>query len=117
MSETRWRLTPLDKSKLMYFGLDITNGNQAAIFLLRYDQQFGFVEENDRAMMEAIIHLSGEKYHEGDNEAEIDDLIYRIVPWDRDLDAGIAKLIDRLIHMRMTNAQSVSLRLQLEMPI
>jgi len=116
MSDTRWRLTPLDDSNLMYFGMDITNGNQAALFLLRSDFQTGYVSEGDRAMMEAIIHLSGDKYYEG-HEAEVNDMVYKIVRWDRDFDMGVARLIDRLTHMRMTNVQAVSLKLQLEMPL
>jgi len=117
MEETRWRLTPLDDSELMYFGLDVTNGNQAAIFIRRHDQMFGHVSDEDRAMMEAIIHLSGDKYYDALTEADINEIAYRIVPWDRDFDRGLVRLIDRLTQMRMTNAQSVSLRLQLEMPL
>jgi len=117
MSETRWRLTPLDNNSLMYFGLDITNGNQAALFILRHEHFGGFIEENDRAMMEVIIYLAHEDYYDESHDAEINDLKYSMIPWNRHFDQGLAKLIDRLIHMRMANAQSVSLRLQLEMPL
>jgi hypothetical protein len=114
MSETRWRLTPLDDSGLVYFGMDVTNGNQAAL-VVRYDLP-GFVKPEDRAFMEAILHLI-DLDHTSGKDTEIENVPYRLFPWSREFDRGLATLIDRLVHMRMTNAQSVSLRLQLEMPI
>ena len=116
MDEIKWRLTPLDDGGLMYLGLNITDGNQAALFFMRSDFQTGHVSEEDRAMMEAIIHLAGENYYDG-HETEINEMIYKIIPWTRGLDTGLVRLIDRLTHMRMTNKQIVSLKLQLEMPL
>ena len=115
-TETRYKLVPLDKSRLVYLGLDITNGKQAVLFVLLDEEILGTLPDDDRFLREIVILLSGGRFFD-DNETEIEDLRYRLIPWTTDFDTSLVELIDRLIDMRMKNASIVSRILQLEMAI
>jgi len=120
MSDTRWRLTPLDDSGLVYLGLDITNGNRMALFIL-YEHYIESATRDDHVFRSAIKGLLVGNFEfgsEGDHVGiRIDGKLYESIVWDKDLDRSLVTLIDRLTHMRMTNATAVSLELQLEMPL
>ena len=66
--------------------------------------------------MEAILHLI-DLDHDSGKDVEIELITYRAFPWTQEFDRDLVALIDRLVNLRMTNAQSVSLELQLEMPL
>lgn len=119
MNETdvRFRLMSLDKSRLVYLGLDVTNGKQAVLFVLLDEEVLGLLPDDDRFLRETIIMLSGGRFFDDKNETEIEGLRYRVIPWKQEFDRSLVDLIDRLTHMRMTNATAVSLELQLEMPL
>lgn len=124
MSDIRWRLTPLDESGLVYFGLDITNGNQAAVFVEKDHASRIFRDEHkDYVELEFahIVESIGISFcnYSGDlpDVTTINDREYWIYVWDKRFDEALVSIIDRLTHMRMMNATAVSLKLQLEMPL
>jgi len=118
MTETKYRLVPLDEGGWSYLGVDVTNGNEAALFILRHGPAPD-MERADLARLASLIQLSGaaENIDDPNNETEIDGRTYRIVSWDTDFDRALVKLIDRLVDMRMKNASVMSLALQLEMAL
>lgn len=116
VTSARYRLMPLDKSGFVYLGVNVTDGKQAALFVL-YDNEFseGETDKDDLLLREVLIGFSfvGLKT----KEVEIDFKSYHVFPWSTDFDSAFVRLIDRLTDMRMKNASVVSMTLQLEMPL
>lgn len=113
---TRWRLTPLDESGLIYLGLDVTNGNQTVLFIQTYNSSVGKIRPDDSFLRDALFSIVVKDSDETET-VEMEGREFFYFHWSKEFDRSLAVLIDRLIHMRMANSQSISLKLQLEMPI
>ncbi|NIN00495.1 MAG: hypothetical protein GTO24_21155 [candidate division Zixibacteria bacterium] len=114
----RFRLVPLDKSGLVYLGLNVTDGEEAAVFVLNEGVDDCDLPKEDLTFRQTIVALFAHDYYSEKNPfVEIDGKYYRVVPWTPKFDNAIVYLVDRLVEMRMKNASVASLTLQLEMPL
>jgi hypothetical protein len=127
-SDSRYRLIPLDKGGLVYFGVNMTNGKQSAIFFAKdatkHDHQKA--DPHDFVfwlVIEKLCTITGHGDERMDDdwdappEAEIEGYEYWVKAWNRSFDLAFVSVIDRLIDARMKNASRVSITMQLEMPI
>ena len=122
----RYRLVPIDKSGLVYLGVNMTNGKQAALFIKYHDEftppkQPGEFTLDD--WLQLVLEHVGLRWRVEIQDvgylqtAEIDGNTYWAIPWSQDFDRLLVGLIDLLIDMRMKNASVVSMTMQLEMPM
>lgn len=124
----KYRLIPLDKGGLVYLGINVTNGNQSAVFYAKDATEHDH-EKQDRhdflfwLVIKELCSMTGHGV-EGTNdnweappEVEIEGQEYWSRAWNKSFDLAFTDIIDRLIDARMNNASRVSLVLQLEMPI
>lgn len=120
-TNARYRLIPLDKSGFVYLGVNVTNGKEAALFVIDALHIIPPADPGDLLFRDIADALSVHHFEFGNDQYrilfDIDGKGYSVVPWSNDLDRSLVSLIDRLIDMRMKNASVVSMVLQLEMPI
>lgn len=120
--EARYKLVTLDESGLVYLGVNVTNGKEAALFYID-DADLIKIEgstEDDFNFWKAVQQFSmfmGIEDGEIDGHVTIEGHKYWARAWSKSFDRAMVNLIDRLISARMKNSQVVGLTLQLEMPL
>lgn len=122
----RYRLVPVDKSGLVYLGINVTNGKQAALFISYHDEFKPPKQPGERTLDDWLHDLLGHiglrwRVETQDvgylSTVEFDNRTFWAIPWTKEFDHLLVGLIDLLIGMRMKNASVVSMTLQLEMPM
>jgi len=121
VTSARYRLMPLDKSGFVYLGVNVTDGKQAALFVIDALHIISPADPGDLLFRDIANALSVHHFEFGNDQYrilfDIDGKGYNIIPWSNELDRSLVSIIDRLIDMRMKNASVVSMTLQLEMPL
>ena len=122
VTSARYRLMPLDNSGLVYLGIDVTDGKQAALLVIVADHIItASVDPDDFLFRDilAVLTLHQSEFVENHKPTfiEIDGKDYTAIPWSNNLDRSLVGMIDRLINLRMKNSSVVSMAFQLELPL